>query len=290
MPVLGADRWKHSQPMTSLSDCHDGTLQAHSHNDSSSGSCLRHYPTGADGTENCLTLDIYTSSVVYHNLKPVVVYIDGDDLTLEDELTLQPSAELAHKTETVFVSVNYRRGVLGFLSLQSLSDRSETKNSGNFGLGDIISALEWVQSNIQHFGGHPNQVTILARGSGATLVTALTASPKAQGLFKQAWVTNGAGAFENKTLGMANTENKAILESLKCGSDEVECLIDETPEAIAESMPYEWRDTNLPELPQVGEKGHSWIIIDKQILLQHPKDYWAQNQLSNNIPMVFGKF
>ena len=40
-------------------------------------------------------------------------------------------------------------------------------------------------------------------------------------LFKQAWVTNGAGAFENKTLAQANTENKKILEALNCGSDEV---------------------------------------------------------------------
>ena len=43
-------------------------------------------------------------------------------------------------------------------------------------------------------------------------------------LFKQAWVTNGAGAFENKTLAQASTENKKILEALNCGSDEVECL------------------------------------------------------------------
>ena len=79
--------------------------------------------------------------------------------------------------------------------------------------------------DINHFGGHPGQVTILARGSGATLVTALTASDLSKGLFKQAWVTNGAGAFENKSLAQANTENKAILEKLGCGSDEVECLI-----------------------------------------------------------------
>ena len=44
-------------------------------------------------------------------------------LIFQDEEDLQPSASLASKTDTVFVSVNYRRGVLGFLSLQSLSDK-----------------------------------------------------------------------------------------------------------------------------------------------------------------------
>jgi para-nitrobenzyl esterase len=94
--------------------------------------------------------------------------------------------------------------------LDSLSKRSIPKSSGNYGLGDLISALKWIKLNVQHFGGHPNQITLLGRGSGATMATILTASPMAKGLFKQAWVTNGAGAYENKTLSMANKENKVL--------------------------------------------------------------------------------
>jgi carboxylesterase type B len=118
----------------------------------------------------------------------------------------------------------------------------------------------------------------------------LTASPLANkgDLFQKAWVSNGAGAFENKTLSSANAENKVILDKLNCGSDEVECLIDATAEDLTEAMPYEWRDSNQPELPQVGEKEHSWIIVDKTVLRQHPMDYWSGHQLSNNIPLVFG--
>lgn len=284
--ALNTDRWTDSKPMTTLADCHEGTFVAHSHN--SSGSCWRRYPNGADGDENCLTVDIYTSSVVYTDLQPVVVYVDGDDLTEEEGQELQPSASLAKNHSVVFVKINYRRGVLGFLSLDDLSARSPTKSSGNYGLGDIISALNWIKINIQHFGGHPAEVTLMGRGSGATLVTALTASPSARGLFKQVWVTNGAGAYDNKTLEMADKENKVILETLNCGSDVVDCLIDATAEDVTEAAPYEWRDTNQLELPQVGEKGHSWIVIDKHILLNHPYDFWKKNQLSNKIPMVFG--
>lgn len=286
IPVLNTDRWTHSRPMTTLDDCHEGIYEAHGHNDS--GSCIRRYPNGADGSENCLTLDIYTSSVVYNELQPVVVYIDGDDLSQEEEQALQPSASLAYDHKTVFVSVNYRRGVLGFLSLKSLSARSPTKSSGNYGMGDIIASLKWIQKNIQHFGGHPNKITILARGSGATLVTALTASPQAQDLFQQVWLSNGAGSFANKTLDEANSENKEILNKLGCGADEVECLVDATADDVTDSIPFEWRDTNQPELPQKGETDHSWIIIDKQILIQHPKDYWKDHQRENKITMVFG--
>jgi carboxylesterase type B len=120
------------------------------------------------------------------------------------------------------------------------------------------------------------------------MVTALTASPQAKDLFQHVWVTNGAGSFENKTLDMANMENKEILNTLNCGADEIECLVDATAEDITDSIPFLWRDTKTPELPQKGEKDHSWIIIDKHILIQHPKDYWAENQLSNTVPIVFG--
>ena len=117
-------------------------------------------------------------------------------------------AELAKKHGVVFVHVNYRLGVFGFLSLTSLSARTYPKTSGNYVLGDIVSALQWLKLNIQHFGGHPAQITMLGRGSGATMVTALTASPKAKGLFKQAWVTNGAGVIPDKNLYQANKANK----------------------------------------------------------------------------------
>ena len=69
----------------------------------------------------------------------------------------------------------------------------------------------------------------------------------------------------------------------------MECLVDATPEDLTEAIPFEWKDTKTTELPQVGEKEHSWIVLDKHILLKHPLDYWAENQLENNIPMVFGK-
>ena len=84
-------------------------------------------------------------------------------------------------------------------------------------------------------------MTILARGSGATLVTALTASDLSKDLFKQVWVSNGAGAFENKTLDQANTENKAILEKLNCGSDEVPCLIGKKNFYIVQKFTTRWR-------------------------------------------------
>ena len=59
--------------------------------------CWRRYPSGnGNGTENCLTLDIFTPNVVYDALLPVVVYVDGDDLSEEEDDAVRPSAGKLH--------------------------------------------------------------------------------------------------------------------------------------------------------------------------------------------------
>ena len=73
--------------------------------------------------------------------------------------------------------------VLGFLSTSALSRSAHPQTSGNYGLSDIKMALEWVKQNIAAFGGDPDAVTVLGYRAGATLVTALTSSSSAKGIF-----------------------------------------------------------------------------------------------------------
>lgn len=90
---------------------------------------------------------------------------------------LTPSARIARFRDVVYVRPKFRLNVFGFLSLEPLARQSRT--SGNYALSDIIAALEWIQTNIHHFGGDPTQVTLFGHRTGATLVTALTSSAKA---------------------------------------------------------------------------------------------------------------
>src|SRR3546814_6910804 len=48
----------------------------------------------------------------------------------------------------VFVSINYRLGVLGWLAHPALTAESPEHASGNYGLLDQIAALHWVRGNI----------------------------------------------------------------------------------------------------------------------------------------------
>lgn len=58
--------------------------------------------------------------------------------------------------DLVYVTINYRVGAFGFLSLED----PELKIPGNAGLKDMVLALKWVRDNISRFGGDPDNVTI----------------------------------------------------------------------------------------------------------------------------------
>jgi para-nitrobenzyl esterase len=80
----------------------------------------------------------------------------------------------------VVVSVAYRHGLFGFLSHPDLDG---TDAVANFGLWDLVAALQWIQDNIQQFGGDPDRVTLFGESSGAENILALMMAEPAQGLF-----------------------------------------------------------------------------------------------------------
>lgn len=90
------------------------------------------------------------------------------------------------KQGVVFVSINYRVGVFGFLAHPELTKESGVNASGNYGLMDQLSALQWVKKNIAAFGGNPNNVTIAGQSAGSMSVNSLVASPLGKGLFQKA--------------------------------------------------------------------------------------------------------
>lgn len=77
---------------------------------------------------------------------------------------------LAAYGNVIVVTMNYRLGVLGFLSTGDQSAK------GNYGLLDQIQALRWLNENIGHFGGDPERITIFGSGAGATCVNLLILS------------------------------------------------------------------------------------------------------------------
>lgn len=94
--------------------------------------------------------------------------------------------EFLVKKNVILVTLNYRVGILGFLSL-------ETEDiPGNAGMKDQVAALKWVQKNIKSFGGDPTNVTIFGESAGGSSVSFHLVSPMSAGLFKRAIIQSGA--------------------------------------------------------------------------------------------------
>ncbi|MDY5784619.1 carboxylesterase/lipase family protein, partial [Corynebacterium sp.] len=130
------------------------------------------------GAEDCLTLDIVRPDT--DDVLPVVVYFHGGTFVTgaSHEKVLQGHA-LATATDVVYVSVNFRLGVLGYLDFRSIGQDCVA----NPALTDQILSLAWVHDNIAAFGGDPGNVTIMGESAGGAAVTHLMASPAARGLF-----------------------------------------------------------------------------------------------------------
>ena len=96
---------------------------------------------------------------------------------------------LAARGDVVVVTVNYRLGALGFLTHPDLDDANGV--CGNWGVLDLIAALQWVRDEIGAFGGDAANVTLFGESAGGTLVSLLAASRAAAGLFRRMIVQSG---------------------------------------------------------------------------------------------------
>ena len=149
-------------------------------------------PDSPKTSEDCLSLNIWTSAAGPGDRLPVMVWIYGGAYTEGAGSSPHNDGEALARKRAVVVTFNYRLGPFGFFSHPELTKESGRKASGNQALMDSIATLRWVQRNIAAFGGDPNNVTIFGESAGAALVGALVGSPVAAGLFQRAIAQSGA--------------------------------------------------------------------------------------------------
>lgn len=287
IPPVRERRFKPAELMESIDNCWNGILKAHNATDV----CPQIMSNGdIKGEEDCLHLDVITPYVRYENPLPVVVLIGADSLNGESPNKLRPSARYARDKDVVFVRPNFRVGLLGFLALESLSKSVRPPTSGNYALSDIIAALRWIQTNIVHFGGKPDMVTLVGHRAGATIVSALITSPEAKGLFARAWVSSGAAIFPGRPLSESERANKIYENQLNCSTPN-NCSLAHTPaDELLESVPDTWRKV-WPDLPSIDENTtarHQWLVLDGKYLQKHPQDVWNRDANVSPPNLVIG--
>jgi len=183
-PPVGDLRWKPPQPPV--------PWQGVRASDRHGASCLQRR---ADiyMSEDCLYVNVWTSAESDERL-PVMVWIHGGGWTIHSNSHPIYDGEAFADNGVVLVSINYRLGAFGWMAHPALSAESERGVSGNYGILDSLAALQWVQDNIEQFGGDKNNVTIFGESAGGGSIYALLSTPMAKGLFHKAisqstWIT-----------------------------------------------------------------------------------------------------
>ncbi|XP_051532067.1 neuroligin-1-like isoform X1 [Myxocyprinus asiaticus] len=118
--------------------------------------------------------------------KPVMVFIHGGSY-MEGTGNIFDGSILASYGNVIVITINYRLGVLGFLST------GDQAAKGNYGLLDQIQALRWTSENIAFFGGDPLRITVFGSGAGASCVNLLTLSHYSEG---NRWSNSTKGLFQ----------------------------------------------------------------------------------------------
>ena len=145
-------------------------------------------------SEDCLYLNVKTPSLDPTAKLPVMVWIHGGDH--QDGAAADPYYDgiAIPQQDLVFISINYRLGLMGYFAHPELSKESKNGVSGNYGTLDQIAALNWVKENSTSFGGNPDNVTIFGESAGGESVAHMLNSPLAKGLFHKAILQSPANS------------------------------------------------------------------------------------------------
>lgn len=284
LPPTGENRFRPAKLIEDIDDCWNGTLKAHN----ATEVCTQMLGNSTIvGIEDCLTLDVITPHIRYDNPLPVVVLIGADSFTGGSPGILRPSARYARSHDVIFVRPNFRLGVFGFLALDVLTKEAYPRTSGNYGLTDIVAALKWINLNIAHFGGDPKSVTLFGYRAGATMVSALVTSSKIKHLYTRAWVTSGSAVFPGRGLMESERRNVDFLNQMQCS--DIKCLQEATTTQIWQATPDTWLHfpADLPAKDENATARHEWLVLDGNLLHQHPADIWKE-QTSDKPKLVIG--
>ncbi|KAL0277569.1 UNVERIFIED_CONTAM: hypothetical protein PYX00_004807 [Menopon gallinae] len=236
------------------------------------------------GEEDCLYLNVYTPKVnATSDLLPVMVFYHGGAwVTGSGNSKYYPPEYLLDK-DVVLVSIEYRLGPLGFLSME------DEELPGNLGLKDQVQSLKWIQKNIKSFGGNPDLVTIFGESAGGASVHYHMLSPMSRGLFHRAISQSGTGmcSWALGAPGVTRNNTIKLAKVLGCPSsptrDMIACLRKKPfGEIITTDVEFMvWNKGPMIPFKPVVEKSRDGFIP------QHPEDATRAGKLAK-VPWMTG--
>jgi para-nitrobenzyl esterase len=228
----------------------------------------------AGPSEDCLFLNVYAPADAKENSRlPVMFWIHGGGYAGGASSEPRHNGDYLPLKGVVLVTINYRLGAFGFLATSELA-KEAGGTAGNYGLMDMVAALEWVHANIGEFGGDAENVTIFGESAGSFAVSTLMASPMAKGLFAKAIGESGA-AFSN--LPMQNS-----LEAREQKDDEWVASLG--VKSLAELRALSTHE--ILDAAKANKGGFSTVVDGKLLTEPVPETYAGGKQA--HVPLIAG--
>lgn len=226
-----------------------------------------------------------------------MVYLNGHEFVRGDVFPFNDGPDYLLDRDVVLVTVNYRLGILGFLST------GDEAAPGNFGIRDQIMALQWVQRNIKSFEGDPERVTLLGSDTGAICVHFLATLSQSQGTRVQMKIINHtiqrfSGLFHQyilhggtmlSPLAYRNSTTyprhaKKVAEILECSRNDTESTINCMRNVSLEKLIMKPEKIfNAVEIAAM----RTWGPTLDSMITEYPRKIFQQTPVGN-IPFILG--
>ena len=242
-------------------------------------------PDTTPESEDCLTLNLWTSSLGAGGKRPVMVWFHGGAFSYGSANSARLNgAKLAARQGVVVVTVNQRLNILAHLHLAEIGGH-DFAPSGNAGTLDMLAALHWVRDNVGRFGGDAGNVTIFGHSGGGGKVSTLLAMPAAQGLFHRAIIMSGS-AIRLVARERAAKLAEAVMAELGLARTQLGEL---------QAMPYQRLIAAIaPAQKRLGPSPQPLLdrydfgpVVDGSVLPSQPFDPKAPG-ISRDIPVMIG--
>ena len=252
------------------------------------------------GVEDCLILTIrQPASANATHPYPVLFWIHGGSFLYGSSDWYYPDEQCSASLGMVTVSINYRLNTFGFLSLEEIwstvtSDEPKEQSYGNFGVMDMILALEWVKDNIRSFGGDPNRVTILGESAGGAAVFSLVTSPMTSALFNKAIAASGYPvSLESSYMKANNLYGGQFKRDLNCtqgNANEIQkCLKGKTDEQIVDNIPFINQNTNVSDWKfPYNVTVHDYMRVIDNITITDPLTHFTKYNKEGRLKLLIG--
>lgn len=228
--------------------------------------------------EDSLFVNVFTPRAD-QGKRPVMVWVHGGAFTVgSSSLPIYDGGPLAELFDVVVVTFNYRLGALGFLAVGEAGARLGAVE--NRGLHDQLAALGWVRTNIERFGGDPDNVTVFGESAGGASVGLLVAMPCARGLFRRAIVQSGSDTLTDLPEAEARGFTRhALLKTLDLGEHQLERLEQLPLDAFMRAQASV--ESNWAGFP------HFVPVRDSALLPDDPRALLASGRASD-VPLIIG--